>query len=230
VCAWEREALGRVKEISGSGGARVVRVLVEDAGATLTGTHNFRQALVLELVEGLPLRGKWTEAEIVKFLQSMCGLLRRVHAAGVVHLDLKPGNILKVEKTGELVLIDVGASGIGERRRAVRTGEGTAWVAPEVRAGQAGSAKSDVYGLGMTALQLLCGLSHATLASLVHSASLDARGYARQKSGCSADLADVIGGMCARLEVDRPRLEDIRPRLERCRTLGNGDGGDACHD
>ena len=52
----------------------------------------------------------------------------------------------------EVVLIDFGACSIDGRRRGLRTGELTAWIAPELRNGEAGSAKSDVYAVGMTAL------------------------------------------------------------------------------
>ena len=163
-----------------SEGARVVHVLVADATATLTGAQNLRQAPVLEVVEGVPVCGHWSEAEVVAFIRSMCSLLRQVHAAGVVHLDIKPMNILKA--ANEVVLIDFGASGIDGRRRGLRTGELTAWIAPELRNGEAGSAKSDVFRLGMTA-QLLCGLSDNELAQLVHSGALDPRGFVR--SGAS---------------------------------------------
>ena len=132
VCAWEREALVRVGGMrADSGGARVVHVLVTDATATLTGAQNLRQALVLELVEGVPVCGHLSEAEVVAFIRSICSLLHQVHAAGVVHLDIKPMNILKA--ANEVVLIDFGACSIDGKRRGLRTGELTAWVAPELQ-------------------------------------------------------------------------------------------------
>ena len=76
--------------------------------------------------------------------------------------------------------------------------------------GEAGSAKSDVFVLGMTALQLLCGLSDSELAQLVHSGALDPSAFVRFRGKCSRQL---IGDMCYRTEGNRPTPEDIEWRL-----------------
>ena len=74
------------------------------------------------------------------------------------------------------------------------------------------STKSDVFGLGMTALQLLCGLSDNELAQVVLSGALDRR-FVRFRGKCSRQLADVIGNMCHHTGANRPALEETERRL-----------------
>lgn len=93
--------------------------------------------------------------------QVACGL-SAVHAAGIVHRDVKPGNVVIEEETGRPVLVDFGLArsierGSGKGRSTV--GAGTPWyMAPEQADGDeaafALSPRTDVYALACTAFEL----------------------------------------------------------------------------
>lgn len=122
--------------------------------------------LVMEFVRGRSLsrllldRGPRPPSELVEAARQTLAGLRAAHAAGILHRDIKPGNIL-LGDDGVYRLLDFGlARRIGEETDLTRTGEvvGTArYLAPELaRGGEAGPA-SDLYALGVTLLELAAG-------------------------------------------------------------------------
>ncbi|MFC9324387.1 protein kinase [Kitasatospora sp. NPDC057015] len=129
-------------------------------------------AIVMELVDGLALRtllraeGATTpRAALVVLKGSLLGLAA-AHAAGVVHRDYKPGNVL-VAADGSSKLVDFGI--------AVRSGDdrdisGTpAYLAPEQWAGRPASPAADVYSATVTFFECLTGArpyDGATIAEL----------------------------------------------------------------
>jgi eukaryotic-like serine/threonine-protein kinase len=128
--------------------------------------------LVQELVEGNNLTqefqsGKrWSEAEIVKFLQELLEILSVVHQQNTIHRDLKPANIMRRQKDGKLVLIDFGAVKeiltVNQHETTTSSsptiGIGTgSYMPPEQAIGRPGK-YSDVYAVGMLGIQALTGL------------------------------------------------------------------------
>ncbi len=120
-----------------------------------------RTALVLDLVDGGTLgsvvaeRGHLSPGEVVTVLAPLAQALAELHAVGVQHGDLAPGNVL-LDRTGRPVLADLGTSRItGEPRDEVY---GTAgYVDPVVLTGGPASPASDVYGLGALGWLALTG-------------------------------------------------------------------------
>lgn len=117
-----------------------------------------RVALVLPLLRGGDLarlvaaRGHLAPGEVVTVLAPLAAALGRLHAAGVVHGDVSPGNVL-LDLDGRPVLADLGLGRVvGEAPTAVWGTEGH--LAPEVLLGADPSPRSDVYALG--ALGWLC--------------------------------------------------------------------------
>ncbi|MPZ25349.1 MAG: protein kinase [Micromonosporaceae bacterium] len=120
--------------------------------------------LVMEYVEGDPLSrtlgrvGRLTAARTMALIAQAADALEAAHAAGVVHRDVKPGNLM-VRANGTLVLTDFG---ISRSEVAGITGTGTvlgtaSYLSPEQAAGQVATAASDVYALGVVAYQCLAG-------------------------------------------------------------------------
>ena len=117
--------------------------------------------------------GDADEATLARWYAQLRSALEYVHAAGVVHRDVKPGNIL-VGADGGVILGDFGISRFldGKLRReleventmetdAASAGKvmGTAmFIAPEVRRGEKATAAADAYALGVTFYRLLTGV------------------------------------------------------------------------
>jgi serine/threonine-protein kinase len=121
--------------------------------------------LVMELVPGQPLssilaaRGPLPAEEAVPLLQQAAHALQAAHMAGLVHRDVKPGNLL-VTPDGQVKITDFGIARAGGQVSLTRTGEvmGTAqYLAPEQAMGRAATSASDVYGLGVVAYEMLSG-------------------------------------------------------------------------
>lgn len=133
---------------------------VLDAGA-----DGDRLYLVLSLVEGRSLGERPREPmplrEVAAVLAQVADALAYAHDQGVIHRDVKPGNVL-VDDDGNAWLGDFGISRvIGEAVRHTETGKliGTAaYLAPEQVRGAELTAAADVYSLGLVALELITGV------------------------------------------------------------------------
>jgi serine/threonine protein kinase len=113
------------------------------------------------LAEELRIGGPFSEAAIVEVARAMCGALAAVHAAGLMHHDLKAQNVIRTTD-GRIVLTDFGAgrqvitdSGVAESRQVRGT---PAYLAPEVLAGRPASLQSEVYSLGVLLHYLATGV------------------------------------------------------------------------
>jgi serine/threonine protein kinase len=118
-------------------------------------------AIVLDLAQGGSLaravgaRGQLSAGEAVTVLAAVARALAGLHAAGVVHGDVSPGNVL-LELTGRPLLADVGVARLlGEGPGEVFGTEG--FVAPEVAAGAPPTTASDVYAVGALAWWCVTG-------------------------------------------------------------------------
>jgi len=118
-----------------------------------------RAGLWMELVEGqtldawLSAHGRMGAREAATIGMDLCGALAAVHAAGLVHGDVKPPNVMR-ENGGRIVLMDFGAG-----RAQDADGGGVAgtpmYLAPEVLAGGPPTTESDLYSLGVLLFHLL---------------------------------------------------------------------------
>jgi eukaryotic-like serine/threonine-protein kinase len=120
--------------------------------------------LVMELVEGRPLtsllaRGPMVPAQVMDVVAQAAAGLAAAHAAGLVHRDIKPGNLL-VCPDGTVKITDFGIAHAAGSAPLTRTGAliGTpAYLAPERVAGASAGPASDLYSLGIVAHECLAG-------------------------------------------------------------------------
>lgn len=126
--------------------------------------------LVSELVHGHTLHelladGALSDRDVLLIGMAMCDALAHAHARGVIHRDVKPGNVLVPKSGGEGVvakLTDFGIARIAGDEALTATGDvvGTlAYMAPEQAEGRGASAASDLYSLALVLYEALCGVN-----------------------------------------------------------------------
>ncbi len=139
---------------------------VYDYGETVDDTgHQQLAFLVMEFVEGQPLvtilheEGQLPVDWTLHVLSQSADGLSAAHRAGVVHRDIKPGNLM-VRPDGVVKLTDFGIAQARDAAPLTRTGMvvGTAqYLSPEQAQGMEVTAASDVYSLGVVAYECLSG-------------------------------------------------------------------------
>jgi eukaryotic-like serine/threonine-protein kinase len=148
---WEREA-------------RAVAALNHPHIATIheVGDHEGSPYLVMELVDGRPLKGPLPLKQAIEYGIQVADALAAAHAAGIVHRDVKPGNILVTEK-GSVKVLDFGLAKLAEQEGAPASTQtaglaGTpGYMAPEQIEGKPADARSDIFAFGCILYELLSG-------------------------------------------------------------------------
>lgn len=110
-----------------------------------------------ELLAVLQERGRLDEETALQIVVDVAGALEALHQKGLVHRDVKPGNILWSEARGA-VLIDLGFAVVGADAGGSDTTAGTVhYIAPEQASGEALDVRADIYALGATLYHLVTG-------------------------------------------------------------------------
>lgn len=156
VSRFQREALAAARLIH----PNVVQVF--DSGLDEASDRHF---IVMELVDGqscaelLRERGYLEPDQAVDIIAQACRGLDYAHRKGVVHRDVKPGNLL-LGNDGNVKLADFGIAKATEQSSITQVGSvlGTAaYLAPEQARGEEAGPPADMYSLGVVAYQLLAG-------------------------------------------------------------------------
>jgi serine/threonine-protein kinase len=139
------------------------------------GSQDGNAYIVMELVDGESLATilereiVLDERRLVQLLLHTCMGLQAAHEAGIIHRDVKPGNLL-VQPDGLVKITDFGVSHTKDQTTLTQTGMvmGTAqYLAPELALGKPASAQSDLYALGIIAFESLVGRRPFTAATPV---------------------------------------------------------------
>ncbi len=134
-----------------------------------------RHYIVMEYVDGPSCADLLREHKMldidwtVHLLRDSCHGLDYAHRAGVVHRDVKPGNLLVARQTNTTKLADFGIAKAAEQTRITQVGAvlGTAaYLSPEQARGEEAGPASDLYSLGVCAYQFLTGRLPHEYASL----------------------------------------------------------------
>jgi serine/threonine-protein kinase len=127
------------------------------------GDEDGRPFIVMECVDGhtlgeeLKRTGALPPARVVDLALQICGGLEHAHASGLVHRDIKPGNLL-LSEDGTVKIADFGIARAAEATKLTKIGSilGTAaYLAPEQAAGEPVTAAADIYSLGCVLFECL---------------------------------------------------------------------------
>jgi serine/threonine-protein kinase len=174
-----------------------------------------RQFIVMEYVDGqscaeiLRERGHLPPGEAVDILGQACRGLDYAHRNGVVHRDVKPGNLLR-SRDGMIKLADFGIAKAAEQSDITKVGSvlGTAaYLSPEQARGEPAGPASDLYALGVVAYQLMAGRLPYEAASLTDLARLQEAGPPEPLDEINRDvppaLAEAVSRALARERAQR---------------------------
>ena len=172
-------------------------------------------AIVMEYVEGKSLedllldKSVYSEELLTKVAVSVLKALSYAHDSGVVHRDIKPGNIL-VAENGTIKVTDFGLASVSDTPSLTMEGSliGTpAYMSPEQARGETVDSRTDFFSLGVTLIEvltgqkILVGRSYAECISKIQDfelSSLD--GFA---SKCSPHVFEFLKGLLAPSKFDR---------------------------
>ena len=174
------------------------------------------EAIVMELVRGTTVRdlldrkGSVSPRRAIAITRQVADALAHAHACGLVHRDIKPGNILLADD-GRVLVTDFGiakaAEAAGDLTEAGQVVGTAKYLSPEQVRGEPLDGRSDVYALGVVLYELLCGrppfaadTSTATALARLTTEPLRPR---QVRAGLSRDLEDVVLKAMARRPEDR---------------------------
>ena len=165
------------------------------------------------------------EARVRRVIGEIASGLAAAHRRGVIHRDIKPGNIVIDGETGRAVLCDFGIAAAGALRAARRsdrlTSEGAyvgtpAYMSPETASGEEAIDKSDVYSLGVVAYELLTGHVPFTgtaikvMAAHVHDEVPDLHAL---RADLSPEIVELVERSLSKNPADRPSAQSIVDHL-----------------
>ncbi len=200
----------------------------------LVRTHGYgylddgRLYLVMDLVTGEPLlehierQGRLDPVEALAIVERVAEVMAHCHAQGVLHLDLKPDNILVTDRHGPTIkVLDFGVArlaraGRGEQRVIAGT---PAYMAPECFGDTERHPSMDVYALGVTLHVMLTGRlafdDTGVTAQIVDKTAglplLDTVAWEGMPSG----LSELLHAMLAVDPAERPSMDALRKRARR---------------
>lgn len=163
--------------------------------------------LVQEFIEGNPLSQeiipgkKLGETEVISFLQDTLEVLAFVHREKTIHRDIKPANLMRRQEDGKIVLIDFGAvkeiRGLSANRHSasLTVAIGTHGYMPDEQANGKPQLSSDVYAVGIIAIQALTGLNPSPRAGGLPQDSSTGEISWRHLATVRDDLANIIDKM-----------------------------------
>ena len=117
--------------------------------------------LSMEYVDGEDLAsllrriGRLPQDKALEIARQLCAGLAAAHDKGVIHRDLKPGNIM-LDGQGRLRITDFGLAGVAGEVKDIRSGT-PGYMAPEQQSGQEVTARSDIYALGVVLHEVFTG-------------------------------------------------------------------------
>ena len=195
------------------------------------GKVNNTYYIAMEYVNGRTLAdilkqsGTLTPMQVCDLISEVASALISAHHNGVIHRDIKPGNIL-VSTTGQVKVADFGiarALGAGVEQGLTQTGAvmGTAtYFSPEQAQGASTDQRSDIYSLGIVMYEMLCGVAPFTGENAVAIAYKQVHEHAmpltQRLATIPTDVAAIVAKCMEKSPDDRySNAEQVRDELRR---------------
>ena len=195
------------------------------------GKVNNTYYIAMEYVNGRTLAdilkqsGTLTPMQVCDLVSEVASALISAHHNGVIHRDIKPGNIL-VSTTGQVKVADFGiarALGAGVEQGLTQTGAvmGTAtYFSPEQAQGASTDQRSDIYSLGIVMYEMLCGVAPFTGENAVAIAYKQVHEHAmpltQRLASIPTDVAAIVAKCMEKSPDDRySSAEQVRDELRR---------------
>jgi serine/threonine protein kinase len=212
-------------------------VAVYDTGEERAATGEALPYIVMEFVNGRTLKevlaaeGRLLPRRALDLTAEICGALEFSHRHGIIHRDIKPGNVM-LTQAGQVKVMDFGiaralASGAATMTQTSAVIGTAQYLSPEQARGEAVDARSDVYATGCVLYELLCGHPPFVGDSPVSVAYQHVREDPKAPSESNRDVSPVIDSVVlkalAKNPVNRYQTRQIPARVgdsRRRRTSG----------
>jgi len=190
--------------------------------------------LVMELVDAASLAevvrddGPLAPAEVARIGVAVLGALEAAHGVGIIHRDVKPGNVM-VCHNGRVLLTDFGIASTQGDPSITQTGlllGSPAYIAPERARGEVGGAPSDLWALGATLFTAVEGTPPYDGDGALQTLTAVVEGR-RRPTRLAGPLAPVLESMLAEDPSARPTVGQARAMLEEVRRGGRPGGASA---
>jgi eukaryotic-like serine/threonine-protein kinase len=194
-------------------GAVTLYDVVQDQGGTFIVMELVAAPTLADLVQA---QGPLPPEQVAELGSQLAGVLEAAHAAGIVHRDVKPGNVM-VAADGRVKLADFGVASLQGDPQLTSTGlviGSPAYMAPEQARGEASGPAADFWALGATLFYAVEGVppfdrgsSIATLAAVVNEPP--------RALGRAGALTPIITALLAKDPASRPSGAEVRAELGR---------------
>jgi len=127
-------------------------------------SSQYQVFMLMDYIEGETLRrqifrkeGFYTTTEVAGIIQPLCSALNYAHNLGLIHCDIKPGNVM-INQHQQVLLADFGIARFADSATMTMVGAGTpAYMAPEQVKGLDPIPQTDIYALGVILYEMLTG-------------------------------------------------------------------------
>lgn len=183
------------------------------------GAEGDRPYLVSEYIEGATLaalRDRDEEPATAVLAEALLSALEHIHGYGIVHRDVKPGNVL-VEGPSRILLTDFGIAQPAEASSLTATGQmiGTLrYIAPEVKRGERAGPAADLYACGVVLSEQLLPADPDAVHGLVDQLTADDPGDRPADAERALELLDPRSAMPLRSRADTEPTRPVDPTTE----------------
>jgi serine/threonine protein kinase/Tfp pilus assembly protein PilF len=177
--------------------------------------------LVLEYVEGVPLKGPMETADALRLALQIAGALDAAHKHGILHRDLKPANVLVGEAGAKLLDFGLAKLKADPDPDATATAEGTvmgtaAYMSPEQALGKPLDERSDVFSFGTMLYEMVSGrrpFNGGSVLEVLHAVVRD------EPLALDSPLAAIVARCMAKQPAQRfQSMAEVRTALKQVST------------